>query len=143
MVAVMCTVASVALAGVAADRKSGPCAFGKNGEKKMKFELGKALKAKCEWEIDDFFDKKTIMAGATIKNPTSKPMFYRYYVAVFDAKGNLIGAAGQGSFGNEGLAPGEEEHLASCLIMLPEAMVKQVAKYQVVLYESDKPVGKE
>jgi hypothetical protein len=147
LAAVICTVASVALAGVAADRKSGACKLQQCGAfddaKQFKFKFGKVLKAECEWRLDDFFGKNTAFVGATIKNPTEKPMFFQYSVALFDAKGNLIGATSQSSFGDDGLAGGDETQLGSCLIMLPKAAAKQIAKYQVVLYESDKPIGKE
>lgn len=143
---IACLAAGVAWAAVAADRKAGECKLQEAGafdeSKLVKVTLGKSLKAECSFRIGEFFDKKTVFAGTTIKNPTAKPMFFQYYVAFFDKDKNLIGCASQGSFGDDGLEAGGETQLGSCLIELPADAVKLITSYQVVLYESDKPIGK-
>ena len=144
-VMVACVVAGMGLASLTADRKSGECKLQEAGPfdegKAVKLKLGKTLKGECSWHIGEFFDKNVIFAGVTIENPTDKAMFFNYYVAFFDKDKKLIGCAEQGSFGDEGLAAKKETQLGSCLIHLPEDAIKQITSYQVVLYESDKPIG--
>ena len=138
--------ASVVLAAVSADRKAGKCRLQQAGpfdeSKVVKIKFGKVLKGETSWRVGEFFDKTTVFAGVTIKNPTDKPVHFRYYVAFFDKEGKLIGCAGQGSFGDDGLAAGEESQLGSCLVELPKGAIKLITSYQLVFYESDKPVGK-
>ena len=108
--------------------------FEENGFKK---EFGKVVKATTNWHVGEFFGEETVFAGITVKNTGTKPMFIRYYVAFFDKDKKLIGAVGQGSFGDEGLKPGEETQLGSCLIQLPKDKYKDIVSYQAVIYESD------
>ncbi len=100
------------------------------------------MKAKTQWRVGDFFGKETVFAGATVKNTGTKPMYFEYYVAFFDKDKKLIGAAGQSSFGDDGIKPGEETQLGSCLIHLPKGKYKDIASFQVVLWESDQPPKK-
>ena len=106
-------------------------------ENVFKKEFGKVVKATTSWHAGEFFGAETVFAGITVKNTGAKPMFFNYYVAFFDRNKKLIGAVGQGSFGDEGLKPGEETQLGSCLIQLPKDKYKEIASYQAVLYESD------
>ena len=64
-------------------------------------------------------------------------MFSQYYVAFFDKNKKLVGASGQGSFGDKGLKPGEETQMGSCLIHLPKDKYKQIVAGQTVIYETD------
>jgi hypothetical protein len=105
-------------------------------------EFGEVVKATTQWRVGDFFGKETVFAGATVKNTGTKPMFFEYYVAFFDKDRKLIGAAGQSSFGDEGLKPGEETQLGSCLVHLPKGKYKDIASFQAVLWESDRPPKK-
>ena len=114
-------------------------AFGKHAFEK---QFGEAVKATTKWRVGDFFGKETIFAGANVKNTSTKPMFFEYFVAFFDKDRKLIGAAGQSSFGDTGLKPGEETQLGSCLVHLPKGKYKDVAYFQLVLYESDQPTKK-
>lgn len=100
-------------------------------------EFGDVVKATCKWYAGDFFGKETVFAGITVKNTGSKPMFFQYYVTFYDKDKKLVGAAGQGSFGDEGLKPGEETQLGSCLISLPKDKYKEITSYQAVIYETD------
>lgn len=109
-------------------------AFSKDTFKKG---FGDVVKATCDWRAGEFFGKETIFAGVTVKNTGSKPMFFQYYVAFFDKDKKLVGASGQGSFGDDGLKAGEETQMGSCLIHLPKDRYKDVASYQAVIYESD------
>lgn len=106
-------------------------------EDAFKKEFGNVVKATTDWHAGDFFGSETVFAGINVKNTGSKPMFFRYYVAFFDKDKNLIGATGQGSFGDEGLKPGEETQMGSCLIELPKDKYKAIASYQAVIYETD------
>ena len=106
-------------------------------ENAFKKEFGKVVKATTDWHAGDFFGEETVFAGVTVKNTGTKPMFIRYYVAFFDKNKKLIGATGQGSFGDEGLKPGEETQLGSCLVQLPKDKYKEIASYEAVIYESD------
>jgi len=113
--------------------------FSKDGFTK---EFGDNVKAACSWRVGDFFGKQTVFAGFTAKNTSKKVMFFNYYVAFFDKEKNLIGATGQGSFGDDGLAPGKEEQLGSCMIFLPKDRYKDIVSYQAIIYESDIPPPK-
>jgi hypothetical protein len=142
-----CAVAAALAVGLAyaESRKKGPCKLQKagpfNGKGKVKVTVGEKVKARAEFYISEFFGRKIINAGAHVENTTEKNMHYRYYVAFFDKKGALIGCTGQGSFGKDGMKPGRKTQLGSCLIALPPEKFKEVASYQVVLYESEKPIG--
>ena len=106
-------------------------------EDSFKKEFGTVVKSTTDWHVGDFFGQETIFAGITVKNTGSKPMFFHYYVSFFDKDKNLVGAAGQGSFGDEGLKPGEQTQMGSCLIHLPKDKYKDVVSYQAVIYETD------
>jgi hypothetical protein len=106
-------------------------------EDAFKKEFGTGVKATTDWHVGDFFGEETVFAGIKVKNTGSKPMFFRYYVAFFDKDKNLIGSTGQGSFGNDGIKPGEDEQLSSCLIALPKDKYKEIASFQAVIYETD------
>lgn len=106
-------------------------------EDAFKKEFGNVVKATTDWHVGDFFGKETVFAGISVKNTGSKPMFFHYYVAFFDKDNVLIGAAGQGSFGVDGLKPGAQTQMGSCLIHLPKDQYKAIASYQAVIYETD------
>ena len=106
-------------------------------EDAFKKEFGTVVKATTDLHVGDFFGEETVFAGVQVKNTGVKPMFFRYYVAFFDKDKNLLGASGQGSFGDEGLKPGEETQMGSCLIGLPKDKYKAITSYQAVIYESD------
>jgi hypothetical protein len=133
-------------AAVEVTHKEGACKLQKAGAfddaKLFKITVGKHVRLTTRWRIDEFFGKTIINANVTVKNPTTKPLHYEYYVAFFDKEGTLVGCTGQGVMEDEGLKPGEEERLGSCLVTLPPARAQAVATYRLVLYESDKPIGK-
>jgi hypothetical protein len=138
---------AVAPAAPETDRKSGETTLQAAGpfddEKHQIVELkanGVTLKAKLR--IDDFFKKKIINANADVNNTNDKAKFFHYYIAFFDAEGNLVGCTGQGSFGKNGLGAGEKESLGSCLIHLDPDDIKKVKTYQAVLYVGDEEIGK-
>jgi hypothetical protein len=106
-------------------------------EDTFKKEFGTVVKATTDWHAGDFFGKETVFAGVKVKNTGPKPMFIRYYVAFFDKDNNLIGTAGQSSFGDEGVKPGEETQLGSCMIELPKDKYKAIVSYQAVIHETD------
>ena len=54
---------------------------------------------------------------------------------VMDKNRKLIGAASQSSFGDEGLKPGTDIQLGSCMIKLPKDKYKEIKYYEAVLYE--------
>ena len=103
----------------------------------FKKEFGGAVKATTNWRVGDFFGKETVFAGITVTNTTSKPMFFQYYVAFYDKDKKLVGTAGQGSFGDQGLEPGKSTQMGSCLIHLPKDRYKDIVSYQAVIYETD------
>lgn len=92
--------------------------------------------------FDDFFDKMIINANANVHNTNDKAKFYYYYIAFFDADGNLLGCTGMGSFGDKGFGAGEKTQLGSCLIPLDKADRKKVKTFKATLYVSDKEIGK-
>ena len=112
------------------------------GDGVFKVQIGEKIKGVCKFYIEDFLGKKIINANIKITNTSAKVMHCHYYVAFFDKDGNLIGCAGQGTFGKEGLPAGESTQLASCLIPLPVNFLEQVVQYKIAFYESDKEIGK-
>lgn len=95
------------------------------------------VKATTHRYAGNFFGEETVFAEVTVKNTGAKPKFYHYYVALFDEHKHLVGAIGQGSFGNDGLKPGKETQLGSCLISLPKDKYKSTVSYQAVIYDTD------
>ncbi len=144
--AVLLASAAPCPAAVEVTHKQGPCKLQKAGPfddaKLFRITVGKHVRLKTRWRIDEFFGKTIINANVTVENPTAKPLFFEYYVAFFDKEGTLVGCTGQGVMGDEGLGPGDEQQLGSCLITLPLERAEAVATYRLVLYESDKPIGK-
>jgi hypothetical protein len=134
-----------AVAGVVTVRKEGPVKLQEAGPfddgKIVKVPFGKTVKATAKLRLDEFFDRRIINANVEVKNEAKVPMFFHYYVAFFDAKGELLGCAGQGDFGDDGLKPGEKTQLGSCLIFLPHGDAKRVASYKITWYESEKAIG--
>jgi hypothetical protein len=104
----------------------------------FKKQFGDVVKATCDWRAGEFFGKETVVAGITVKNTGTKPMFFQYYVAFYDKDKKLVGASGQGSFGDDGLKPGEETQMGSCLIHLPKDRYKDIVSYQAIIYETDR-----
>lgn len=104
-----------------------------------KKEFGNAITATTEWYACDFFGRESVSAGVWVKNTGTKPMFFNYYVAFFDKDKNLVGAVTQGSFGKNGMKPGENTYLGSCQICLPKDKYKSIVSYQAVIYETDLP----
>lgn len=97
--------------------------------------FGDTLKATTTWRVGDFFGKQTVFAGVTVKNTGAKPLAFEYCVAFYDKDRKLVGAASQSSFGDEGLKPGADIQLGSCLIKLPKNKYKEIRYYEAVLYE--------
>lgn len=97
--------------------------------------FGDTLKATTSWRVGDFFGKQTLFAGVTVKNTGVKPLAFEYCVAFYDKDRKLVGAASQSSFGDEGLKPGTDLQLGSCLIKLPKNKYKEIKYYEAVLYE--------
>jgi hypothetical protein len=97
--------------------------------------FGDTLKVTTSWRVGDFFGKQTVFAGVTVKNTGPKPLAFEYCVAFYDKDRKLIGAASQSSFGDEGLKPGTDIQLGSCLIKLPKNKYKEIKYYEAVLYE--------
>ena len=60
--------------------------------------------------------KEMILAGISIKNTDSKPLWYIYSVAFFDKEGKMVGAASSPCFLPEGLAPGNTQRQACSAI---------------------------
>ncbi|MEO0474557.1 MAG: hypothetical protein AAF085_01120 [Planctomycetota bacterium] len=134
-------------AAVTTDRKKGEASL----QEAMHFEEDKVqlveleadgIKLKAKLRIGDFFDKKIINANADVTNTGDQAKHFQYYIAFFDADGNLIGCTDQGSFGEEGLAAGKDTQLGSCLIELDPEDIKKVKSYQAVLYVGDDQIGK-
>lgn len=123
--------------------KSGPC---KLKEAKNTFDkenvfnvvLGDKVKASCNFHGRVIFKKFSIIASPKVMNTSEKPMYAHYYVAFFDKAGNLIGSAGHSM--NKAIEPGASWDF-TCLIEIPKKTLKEVASYQVILYESEQVIG--
>jgi len=105
--------------------------------------IGDKIKGTCKFSITDFLGKEIINANVSIVNTADKAMHCQYYVAFFDEQGTLLGCAGQGTFGEKGLAAGETTQLGSCLIPLPAGLHEKAVRYKIAFYESDKEIGKD
>jgi hypothetical protein len=105
----------------------------------FKEEFGTALKATSNWYVGEFAGQETLFAGVTVTNATDRPMYFEYYVAFLDKDKKLVGATGEPVSGEEGLKPGKAMRTVRCQIHLPKDKYKEIAFYQAVLYESDKP----
>ena len=133
------------ISAVKAEIKQGPCKLKQGGafdEDVFTVKVGKQIKGTCKFYIDEFFGKKIVNANIKIENTTSMPLYCHYHVAFFDDSGNLVGCASQGTFGDDGLGPGESTHLGSCLITLPLGQHEKISSYKVAFYESKTPIGK-
>ena len=104
-------------------------------------QVGEKIKGTCKLYIMDFFRQKVINANVEIVNTSDKAMCCHFYVAFFDEHGTLIGCAGQGTFGEKGLA-GKSTQLCSCLIPLPAGLHEKAVQYKIAFYESDQEIGK-
>lgn len=141
------SLAAVSWADIAADRKAGECKLQKaqfmENAKHVIVKLGKALEVDSHFFYGDLMEKTHLMVSTSVKNPTEKPLFCTIHVAFFDKDGGLVGCVNKGLVDDEeGLAAGKSEDLAIGLIELPEAVIKIITRYQIVVYQSDKPIGK-
>ena len=50
----------------------------------VKKEFGNVVKAATDWHAGDFFGEETVFAGITVKNTGTKPMFFHYYMAIYE-----------------------------------------------------------
>jgi len=112
-------------------------------EKHVVAEFGETVKMKAKLYVGDFLGKKVVYANGKATNTGKEPRCFHYYLSLHDEEGRLLGAAGQGSFGDEGLKPGEDENLGSMLVPLPHAAVEKIARYRIVFYEGKQEIGKE
>lgn len=78
---------------------------------------------------------KIVSAHAIIKNTGTQPMFFAFSIAFFDKDSHLIGYTSQED-STKGLQSGEGYQLGSCFFHVPPEQMKNVASYQVTLFES-------
>lgn len=103
-------------------------------------EIGKKVQGKVFIYHDKSSDKHVINANAEFKNSTKDKVYLVYYVALKDSNGQLVGS----TFGDMQIPADKNIHeFGSALIPLPSPQIANVANYEVVLYESDKPLGTE
>ena len=100
-------------------------------------EVGEEVSAEGWLALTDFFDTEIVTARLTLKNDSDAPAFWACSVAVFDEDGQLLGASGMQTFGDEGLAPGEETQLGSLMISLPDEVRERIRGWQVSLHSRD------
>lgn len=100
-------------------------------------EMGRTVKVTAKFYISEFFGSKVVSTQAAVKNTGSKPKFYVFHVAFFDKDNHLLGCASQGSFGDEGLKPGDQTQLGSLMVTLPASELSKVASYQAAFYKSE------
>jgi hypothetical protein len=103
--------------------------------------VGEKIQGTCKFFVQEFFGRKIINANIEIANTSGKTMYCQYYVAFLNRDGQLIGCAGQGTFGPKGLPAEESTQLGGCLIPLPAGLVGKAVRYQIAFYESDKEIG--
>jgi len=84
--------------------------------------------------------KHVVNGNAEFKNLTPKNVFVAYYLALKDSNGQLICATN----GDLQISAGSNIHeFASALMPLPLTEFSKVAQYELVFYESSKPIGLE
>ena len=105
-------------------------------------QVGEKIKGTCKLYVMEFFRQKVINANVEIVNTSDKAMYCHFYVAFFDEHGTLIGCAGQGTFGEKGLAAGQSTQFGSCFIPLPAGLHEKAVQYKIAFYESDQEIGK-
>ena len=113
-------------------------------DKKMVLvKVGERLEGELKLRIDDFFDKKCVYVSGEVKNPTKEPRHFQLYVAFYDKDGRLVCSAGEASFSDDGVKPGEVDQIQQCIMGLPHEAAASIKSYDIVLYEGDQQVGKE
>ncbi|HVW02195.1 MAG TPA: hypothetical protein VHB77_17720 [Planctomycetaceae bacterium] len=96
-----------------------------------KVQLSTGIFANGEWAI---------FAPLSISNETGKRLYVQYYVAFFDRADRLVGCCQQGAEATPAL---KNLQLASCVIQGPKEQLLSATKYQVAVFESDRPIGEE
>ena len=108
-------------------------------DKALKVDLGQKLKTECRYYIiPDFFGRKVVSVGASIKNTSPKLLYFGYHVAFFDKNKNLIAAS---SYDKGKLEPGKETNIGNVL-ELPRSQLGKIAFYQVTVLEDETEFGK-
>jgi hypothetical protein len=111
--------------------KTGKCKL--SGEKTVKVTLKNAkVQVLAEFKGGDFFGSSTLFAVPKVTNLAGKKMKLSYNVAFFDKKNKLLACTAQ-----SGDIPADANgyQLGSALISLPADVIKQIASYQLVIYE--------
>lgn len=120
--------------------KEGPCSI-KKGDSSDKdvctVEIGENLKSVCKFYRGELMGQIGIHVDMTVKNTSKERRYCQYYVAFFDKAGKLVCCTDRGLDG-DGLDPGTEMLIGSCLKGLPDGAVEKVTSYKMRLYETGK-----
>lgn len=100
--------------------------------------LGKSVKGRFFIYHEVVNGKHVINGNAEFRNLTPKNIFVAYYLTLKDSKGQLICSTN----GDLQVGSGNNIHeFASALMPLPLTEFPKVDQYELVLYESAKPIG--
>ena len=115
----------------------GKAKLGRSYSDGLEVKLGRALQGVTKLHITDWFDKDAVSGQLDIRNPTKEKVAFGYPLALFDAKGTLLGCASQ----TMDVDPGEKTSVGGCLIRMPKAQIKQIATYRITYYEDARDIG--
>lgn len=100
--------------------------------------IGKRTNTQMKLYREQLLGKHVIGIDTHFQAGGTEPVHVAYYVVFQNASGTVIGA----SSGNDEIEPGTDYGWNnSGIIALPEKRFNEIAYYQVVLYESDQPIG--
>lgn len=100
--------------------------------------MGKYVKGKFYIYHEKINGKHAVNGNAEFKNATDKSVFVVYYLALKDKKNNLICAV------TGDLQVGVDNNIhqyASAIMPLAPTKFSEITNYEIVLYESFKPLG--
>lgn len=101
-------------------------------------KIGKRTNSQVKLYRDQVFGKHVIGIDTNFQAGVMETVHIAYFVVFQNSAGNVIGSAS----GTDEIEPGEGYGWSnSAVIPLPEKRFAEITYYQVVLYESDKPVG--
>lgn len=104
----------------------------------IEIKIGKRTNSQVRMYRDQLLDKHVMAVDARFQAGGTEKIYVAYYVIFQNAAGNVIGA----SSGSDEIEPGTDYGWNSiAAIPLPEKRFDEIAYYQFVLYESDKPIG--
>lgn len=101
-------------------------------------KIGKRTNSQFKLFRDEALGKHVLGVDTHFQSGGMEPVYVTYYVVFQNASGSVIGTASGSGEVQPNTDNGWED---GPVIALPKSRFEEIAYYQVVLYESDKPVG--